>query len=124
MSRGSSIARGRELPLRPVYDRLPATRRGPDRWQRWYRRSGEDFFAWGSLWNARPVRRASRGASRTVANRHSRALSGVIAYTILVQLVSFLFESSFEGTVLRVLFYLSIGLAVAEQIYRVGGMSR
>jgi O-antigen ligase len=48
-----------------------------------------------------------------VANRHAQALAGVIGYTILVQLVSFLFEASFEGTVLRVLFYMSIGLAVA-----------
>jgi hypothetical protein len=41
------------------------------------------------------------------------ALAGVVAYTLVVQLVSFLFESSFEGTVLRVLFFLSIGLATA-----------
>jgi O-antigen ligase len=47
-----------------------------------------------------------------LARRRSAAVAGVIAYTLLVQLVSFLFESSFEGTVLRVLFYLSIGLAV------------
>ena len=39
-------------------------------------------------------------------------LAGVIAYALMVQLVLFLFESSFEGTVLRVLFYMSIGLAV------------
>ena len=39
--------------------------------------------------------------------------AGAIAYVLIVQLVLFLFESSFEGTVLRVLFYLSIGLAVA-----------
>lgn len=47
------------------------------------------------------------------ARRRSAALAGVIAYTLLAQLVSFLFESSFEGTVLRVLFFLSIGLATA-----------
>jgi O-antigen ligase len=40
-------------------------------------------------------------------------LAGVIAYTLMVQLVLFLFESSFEGTVLRVLFYLCLGLATA-----------
>jgi hypothetical protein len=45
------------------------------------------------------------------ARRGSTALAGVIGYTVLVQLVSFLFEASFEGTVLRVLFYLSVGLA-------------
>ena len=31
----------------------------------------------------------------------------------MVQLVIFLFEASFEGTVLRVLFYLSIAMAAA-----------
>jgi O-antigen ligase len=41
------------------------------------------------------------------------ALAGVIAYALMVQLISFLFEGSFEGTLLRVLFYLSIGLATA-----------
>jgi hypothetical protein len=40
-------------------------------------------------------------------------LAGVIGYTILVQLVSFVFESSFEGTNLRLLFFLSIGLLVS-----------
>ena len=45
--------------------------------------------------------------------RRQTALAGVIAYTLMVQLVSFLFESSFEGTVLRVLFYMSLGLATA-----------
>jgi O-antigen ligase len=48
-----------------------------------------------------------------LAHRRATALGGVIAYTLLVQLVSFFFEASYEGTVLRVLFYLSIGLAVA-----------
>jgi hypothetical protein len=43
--------------------------------------------------------------------RRANPLAGVIAYTLMVQLVLFLFESSFEGTVLRVLFYLGIGLA-------------
>jgi O-antigen ligase len=42
----------------------------------------------------------------------SNALAGVVGYTILVQLVIFLFESSFEGTVLRVIFYLSVAMAV------------
>ncbi|MDP9332156.1 MAG: O-antigen ligase family protein [Actinomycetota bacterium] len=45
--------------------------------------------------------------------RRTTALGGVLAYTVLVQLVGFLFESTFEGTVLRVLFYLSVGLAFA-----------
>jgi O-Antigen ligase len=48
-----------------------------------------------------------------VLARRSNLLAGVIAYTLIVQLVLFLFESSFEGTVLRVLFYLGVGLAVA-----------
>jgi O-antigen ligase len=45
--------------------------------------------------------------------RRSTPLAGVIGYALMVQLVSFLFESSFEGTVLRVLFYLSVGVATA-----------
>jgi O-Antigen ligase len=45
--------------------------------------------------------------------RRPNPLAGVIAYALIAQLVIFLFESSFEGTVLRVLFYLAIGLAVA-----------
>jgi hypothetical protein len=48
-----------------------------------------------------------------LARRASNAVSGVVAFTVIVLLVSFLFESSFEGTVLRMLFYMSIGLAVA-----------
>jgi O-antigen ligase len=48
-----------------------------------------------------------------LARRRSIALAGIIAYALMVQLVSFLFESSFEGTVLRLLFYLSVGLATA-----------
>jgi O-antigen ligase len=48
-----------------------------------------------------------------LARRRSSALAGVIAYTVMVQLVIFLFESSFEGTLLRVLFYLSMGMAAA-----------
>jgi O-antigen ligase len=47
-----------------------------------------------------------------LARQQITPLAGVIAYTIMVQLVIFAFESSFEGTVLRVLFYLSVGLAV------------
>jgi O-antigen ligase len=48
-----------------------------------------------------------------VARRRSVPIAGAIAYTVMVQLVIFVVESSFEGTVLRVLFYLSVGLAVA-----------
>jgi O-antigen ligase len=48
-----------------------------------------------------------------LARRRSLQLAGVIAYALMVQLISFLFEGSFEGTLLRVLFYLSIGLAAA-----------
>jgi hypothetical protein len=40
-------------------------------------------------------------------------IAGILAFTLVVQCVSFLFESAFEGTVLRVLFYLSIGFAAA-----------
>jgi hypothetical protein len=47
------------------------------------------------------------------ARRKTTALAGVIAYALMVELVSFLFESSFEGTVLRVLFYMSVGLLAA-----------
>jgi hypothetical protein len=48
-----------------------------------------------------------------LAQRRTTALAGIIAYALMVQLISFLFESSFEGTVLRVLFYMSVGLATA-----------
>jgi O-antigen ligase len=48
-----------------------------------------------------------------LARRRLTALAGVIAYALMVQLVIFLFESSFEGTLLRLLFYLSVGLATA-----------
>jgi O-Antigen ligase len=48
-----------------------------------------------------------------LARRRMTALAGVIAYALMVELVSFLFESSFEGTVLRVLLYMSVGLATA-----------
>jgi O-antigen ligase len=48
-----------------------------------------------------------------LTRRRSTALAGVIAYAVIVQLVIGLFESSFEGTTLRVLFYLSVGLATA-----------
>jgi O-antigen ligase len=48
-----------------------------------------------------------------LARRRATALAGVIAYAVMVQLVIFLFESSFEGTILRILFYLSVGLAAA-----------
>jgi O-antigen ligase len=52
-------------------------------------------------------------AGAFLARRHSSRLAAVIGYAVIVQLVIFLFESSFEGTVLRVLFYLSIGMAAA-----------
>jgi O-antigen ligase len=45
--------------------------------------------------------------------RRTTPAAGVIAYILIVQLVLFLFESSFEGTVLRVLFYMSVGLMAA-----------
>jgi O-Antigen ligase len=45
--------------------------------------------------------------------RRSTQIAGVITYTLMVQLVLFLFESSFEGTVLRVLFYMSVGMCLA-----------
>jgi O-antigen ligase len=45
--------------------------------------------------------------------RRSSPIAAVIGYAVTVQLVLFLFESSFEGTVLRVLFYMSVGLAAA-----------
>jgi O-antigen ligase len=48
-----------------------------------------------------------------LARRRRAAIAGVLAYVLLVQLVSYTFEASFEGTVLRVLFYMSIGMAVA-----------
>ncbi len=48
-----------------------------------------------------------------LSERRATILAGVIAYSLTVQLISFLFESSFEGTVLRVLFYMSVGLAIA-----------
>jgi O-antigen ligase len=48
-----------------------------------------------------------------LTRRRSTALAGVIAYAVIVQLVIGLFEASFEGTTLRVLFYLSVGLATA-----------
>jgi O-antigen ligase len=45
--------------------------------------------------------------------RRATPLAGAVGYAVIVQLVLLLFESSFEGTVLRVLFYMSVGLAVA-----------
>lgn len=47
-----------------------------------------------------------------LARRRVQPIAGVIAYAVMVELVIFAVESSFEGTVLRLLFYLSIGLAV------------
>jgi O-antigen ligase len=48
-----------------------------------------------------------------LARRRLSATAGVVAYALMVQLVIGLFESSVEGTTLRVLFYLSVGLATA-----------
>lgn len=48
-----------------------------------------------------------------LARRRYAAIAAVIAYTIMVQLVSFLFEASFEGKALRPLLYMSLGLAAA-----------
>lgn len=48
-----------------------------------------------------------------LARGRASPLAGVIGYAVLVELAIFLFEASFEGSVLRVLIYLSIGLAVA-----------
>lgn len=47
-----------------------------------------------------------------LGRRRPTPIAGVIGYTLMVELVSFVFESTLEGTVLRVLFYLSIGLVV------------
>jgi O-antigen ligase len=40
-------------------------------------------------------------------------ISLVVGYAVLVQLISYLFEASFEGVNLRILFYLSVGFGVA-----------
>lgn len=48
-----------------------------------------------------------------LAHRRRVAVAGVLGYTVMVELVSFLFESTFEGTVLRVLIYMYVGIAVA-----------
>jgi O-antigen ligase len=45
-----------------------------------------------------------------LSRRRAIPLAGILGYTIMVQLLSFIFEASLEGTVLRVLFYLSVGL--------------
>lgn len=45
--------------------------------------------------------------------RPRTGLSRILGYSIVVQLLIFTFEASFEGTVLRVLFYMSVGLAIA-----------
>jgi O-antigen ligase len=42
--------------------------------------------------------------------RRASPLTGAVTYAVLVEVISFAFESSFEGTVLRVIFYLTIGL--------------
>jgi O-antigen ligase len=45
-----------------------------------------------------------------VVRRRASPLAGAVAFGVLVEVLSFSFESSFEGTVLRVIFYLTIGL--------------
>jgi O-antigen ligase len=52
-------------------------------------------------------------AASLLARRRHNALAGAVAYVVMVQVVIFLFQASFEGTLLRVLFYLSMGLGVA-----------
>ncbi|WP_367319415.1 O-antigen ligase family protein [Streptomyces sp. HUAS ZL42] len=47
------------------------------------------------------------------SRRQTRTVSRVIGLTLLAQLLIFFAESSFEGAVLRTLFYLSIGLVTA-----------
>jgi O-antigen ligase len=47
-----------------------------------------------------------------VARRWRTPVAGAVAYAVLVEVISFAFESSFEGTVLRVIFYLTLGLLV------------
>jgi O-antigen ligase len=47
-----------------------------------------------------------------VARRWHAPVAGAVAYAVLVEAISFAFESSFEGTVLRVIFYLTLGLLV------------
>jgi hypothetical protein len=47
-----------------------------------------------------------------LARRQITGVAGAIGYVVMVQLVTFLWESSFEGTVLKVLFFFSIGFAV------------
>jgi O-antigen ligase len=47
-----------------------------------------------------------------VARRWRTPVAGAAAYAVLVEAISFAFESSFEGTVLRVIFYLTLGLLV------------
>lgn len=42
--------------------------------------------------------------------RRVNPLAGAVAYAVFVEVISFAFESSFEGTVLRVIFYLTVGL--------------
>jgi O-antigen ligase len=47
-----------------------------------------------------------------VVRRWRTPVAGAVAYAVLVEVISFAFESSFEGTVLRVIFYLTLGLLV------------
>jgi O-antigen ligase len=47
-----------------------------------------------------------------VARRWRTPVAGAVAYALLVEAISFAFESSFEGTALRVIFYLTLGLLV------------
>jgi O-Antigen ligase len=47
-----------------------------------------------------------------LARRTVTPLAGVMGFALMAELISFLFESTFEGTVLRVLIYMCIGLMV------------
>ena len=47
-----------------------------------------------------------------LARRTVTPLAGVIGFALMAELISFLFESTFEGTVLRVLIYMCVGLMV------------
>jgi hypothetical protein len=48
-----------------------------------------------------------------LAHARSNPLLGAVGCGVVLELVVFVFESSFEGTVLRVLFYLELGLLMA-----------
>jgi hypothetical protein len=46
-----------------------------------------------------------------LSRRRNVALAGAIAYALMVELISFFFEASFESALMRPLFYLFIGMA-------------